>query len=160
MTRGYRLWEARLSKGFQMLDQEDDPTDFARWLRHGSTYVQPNPGGKILMEHPENAARAGDGGEPVTDPDGEEPTRKVGDRSIGESRRDTAKIAAMFTLKQLPDGHTNQARYCRNVREMGREFALIIAENTPHCADQTVAIRKVREAVLWAQEAVLREGLV
>lgn len=92
----------------------------------------------------------------------EQPTaeRRVGDRTVGETRRDTAKIQAMFALKQFPDGHTNQARYCRNIREMGREFALIIQENTPGCADQTLAIRHVRQAVLWAQEAVLREGLV
>ena len=86
--------------------------------------------------------------------------RRVGDRSIGEARRDNAKIEAMFSLKQFPDGHTNQARYCRNIREMGREFAMIISENTPGCADQTLAIRHVRQAVIWAQEAVLREGLV
>jgi hypothetical protein len=46
------------------------------------------------------------------------------------------------------------------VREFGREFAEVITDNTPRCADQTTAVRKVREAVLWATEAILREGLV
>lgn len=86
--------------------------------------------------------------------------RRPADIAIGERRTNNAKLDAMFALKQFPDGHTNQARYCRNVREFGREFAGIIAENTPVCADQTLAIRRVREAVMYAQEAVLREGLV
>ncbi len=117
-----------------------------------------------MTDRPARPEEGEPGAEPVPahHPCGDEDprVRKVGDRSIGESRRDSAKIAAMFSLKQMPDGHTNQARYCRNIREMGREFALIIAENSPSCADQTLAIRHVRQAVLWAQEAVLREGLV
>ncbi len=115
------------------------------------------------MNHPENAERAGDGGEPHHGGEpmpSEDTARRVGDRTVGDTRRDNAKIAAMFSLKQFPDGHTNQARYCRNIREMGREFAMIISDNSPSCADQTLAIRHVRQAVLWAQEAVLREGLV
>ncbi len=90
----------------------------------------------------------------------DQPTTRPADRTAGDQRRDHLKVRAMFDLKQYPAGHTNQARYCRNIREMGREFALIIMENSPRCADQTAAVRCVREAVKWAEEAVLREGLV
>jgi len=149
----YDLLTARLATGFRMLNQEDDPTDFARWLRESGPDTLPNTGGKILMsEHTEDPNRT-----PYVPA---EPVTRPADRTPGDRRRDLEKIKAMFSLQQIPDGHTNQARYARNVREMGREFAIIIAENTPVCADQTLAIRKVREAVLWAQEAILREGLV
>lgn len=96
---------------------------------------------------------------PQTDPVDPQPTRPA-DRTAGHQRRDHQKVRAMFDLRPIPEGHTNQARYLRNVREMGREFALIILENTPVCADQSAAIRCVREAVKWSEEAVLREGLV
>jgi hypothetical protein len=82
------------------------------------------------------------------------------DLTIGDRREMAKKLDLMFRLRQLPDGHTNQAKQLRAVREFGREFAEIITDNTPRCADQTTAIRTVREAVLWATEAILREGLV
>ncbi len=94
------------------------------------------------------------GGDPAVAP------VRPGDRSPGDRRRDLERVKAMFTLHQIPEGHTNQARYLRNVREMGREMALLIHENTPRCADQTTAVRCVREAVKWAEEAILRDGLV
>ena len=86
--------------------------------------------------------------------------QRPSDRSPGDIRRDGERIKQMFSLKPIPEGHTNQARYLRNIREMGREFAIIIHENSPRCADQTLAVRCVREAVKWAEEAILREGLV
>lgn len=88
------------------------------------------------------------------------PAQRPSDRSPGDIRRDGERIKQMFSLKPIPEGHTNQARYLRNIREMGREFAIIIHENSPRCADQTLAVRCVREAVKWAEEAILREGLV
>lgn len=92
--------------------------------------------------------------------EGEQQGTRPADRTPGHKRRDHEKIRLMFDLRQFPEGHTNQARYCRNVREMGREFAITIMENSPVCADQSAAIRCVREAVKWAEEAILREGLV
>lgn len=93
--------------------------------------------------------------------DQEQPTAvRPGDRTVGDQRRDAQRVREMFQLVQFPQGHTNQARYLRNVREMGREFALMILENTPRCADQSAAIRCVREAVKWSEEAILRDGLV
>ena len=40
------------------------------------------------------------------------------------------------------------------IRSAGLDLALIIHEQTPACADQTVAIRKVREAVMNANAAI------
>ena len=70
------------------------------------------------------------------------------------------KLDRMFAIRQSPEGHTNQGRYIRNVRQMGREFAQMVIENTPTCADQSAALRCIREAVNWAEDAIHMEGLV
>ncbi len=44
------------------------------------------------------------------------------------------------------------------VREAGKQLALTILEHTPAGADQTAAIRKVREAVMTANAAIACEG--
>lgn len=44
------------------------------------------------------------------------------------------------------------------IREVGRFFAQTIRNNTPESADQTAAIRKVREAVFTANCAVACGG--
>ena len=44
------------------------------------------------------------------------------------------------------------------IREAGKHFAQVILDNTPSCADQTVAIRKVREAVMVANQSIACEG--
>lgn len=82
------------------------------------------------------------------------------DRTVGERLEVNKKLDLLFRAKTYPDGQTNQARYLRNVREMGRELCQAIVENTPKCADQSAALRCVREAVLWAEEAVMRDGIV
>ncbi len=50
-----------------------------------------------------------------------------------------------------------QARYERLRRAAG-EFARTIVEETPTSADQTAAVRKVREAVMTANAAIACEG--
>lgn len=45
-----------------------------------------------------------------------------------------------------------------NVRSAGLRFARTILENTPPSADQTDAIRKVREAVMTANAAIACDG--
>lgn len=40
------------------------------------------------------------------------------------------------------------------IRAAGKEFAKTILGCTPQCADQTVAIRKIREAVMVANAAI------
>jgi hypothetical protein len=40
------------------------------------------------------------------------------------------------------------------LREAAKHFARIIQQNTPYCADQIAALRKVREAVMTANAAI------
>lgn len=40
------------------------------------------------------------------------------------------------------------------IREAGKNLATVILDNTPTTADQTAAIRKVREAVMTANAAI------
>jgi len=61
------------------------------------------------------------------------------------------KIANWFSY-HAPEGD-QQARY-QDIRHYGSEFAMSIARNTPPSADQTAAIRKVREAVMTANAAI------
>lgn len=42
----------------------------------------------------------------------------------------------------------------QNLREAGKHLALTILSNTPPGPDQTAAIRKVREAVMTANQAI------
>lgn len=44
------------------------------------------------------------------------------------------------------------------IREAGMAFAKVIVENSPASADQTAAIRKIREAVMTANQAIACEG--
>lgn len=52
-----------------------------------------------------------------------------------------------------PPFGTQTERYVA-IRDKGKELALMILELTPSCADQTAAIRKVREAVMTANAAI------
>jgi len=44
------------------------------------------------------------------------------------------------------------------IREAAKSFASVIVNNSPPSADQTVAIRRVREAVMCANAAVACKG--
>lgn len=44
------------------------------------------------------------------------------------------------------------------IRNAGMNLAEIIVENTPPSADQTAAVRKVREAVMTANAAIACQG--
>lgn len=72
----------------------------------------------------------------------------------------------MFTDEQLQDlfrYHSPEPgdpeRY-QKIRDAGYILAKVIVDNTPSCADQSVAIRKVREAVATANAAVALKGRV
>jgi hypothetical protein len=67
------------------------------------------------------------------------------------------KINEMFTY-HAPD--PNQKVRYQNIREKAKEFARVIYENTPACADQSAAIRLVREAVMTANASIALRGLV
>ena len=51
-----------------------------------------------------------------------------------------------------PDG--DDPRRYEEIRNAGKALAAVIVANTPPSADQTAAIRKVREAVMTANAAV------
>lgn len=40
------------------------------------------------------------------------------------------------------------------IREAGKAFAKVVRDNTPSSPDQTVAIRKIREAVMVANQSI------
>lgn len=44
------------------------------------------------------------------------------------------------------------------IRDAGLAFATTIVENTPPSADQTAAVRKVREAVMTANQSIACNG--
>ena len=46
------------------------------------------------------------------------------------------------------------------IRAAAKNFAQVIVDNTPSCADQTAALRKVREAVMTANASIALEGEV
>jgi hypothetical protein len=46
----------------------------------------------------------------------------------------------------------------QEIRRAGLELAQVIAANSPVCADQTAAIRKVREACMTANAAIACDG--
>ena len=46
----------------------------------------------------------------------------------------------------------------QTIRDAARVFAKIVLENTPTSADQSAAIRKIREAVMTANAAIALES--
>jgi hypothetical protein len=56
-----------------------------------------------------------------------------------------------------PPGPDDLRRY-EAVREAGKALAAAIVDNTPPSADQSAAVRKVREAVMTANAAVACGG--
>ena len=65
------------------------------------------------------------------------------------------QLKEIFTYHK-PDG--DQSRQYDNVRNAAYEFAKVILENTPPCADQTTAIRKIRESVMTANASIALGG--
>jgi hypothetical protein len=85
--------------------------------------------------------------------------KRTHERRTGERIAENQKLDQLFKVKQSPAGETNQGRYLRAVREMAREFSQVIVENTPSCPDQSAALRAVRQAALWSEEAIMRGGV-
>lgn len=54
----------------------------------------------------------------------------------------------------------NQISQYEAIRATGKVLANVILENTPKCADQSAALRKVREAVMTANAAIALNGKV
>lgn len=57
-----------------------------------------------------------------------------------------------------PPKNDEQIRAYEQIREAGKLFAIVINQSTPKCADQTAAIRKIREAVMTANAAIACGG--
>jgi hypothetical protein len=70
----------------------------------------------------------------------------------------------MITEAQLQNWFTyhkpqaDQPQMYQEIREAGLKLAEAIVANTPSSADQTAAIRKVREAVMTANAAIACQG--
>lgn len=73
----------------------------------------------------------------------------------GSAHRPGPDLDHIFTYHPPEPG--DQERYIA-IRDAGKEFARTILENTPGSADQTAAIRKVREAVMTANAAIALKG--
>lgn len=56
--------------------------------------------------------------------------------------------------------HGDQVEKYQKLRAAAREFAQVILDETPACADQQAAIRHVREAMMTANAAVALDGRV
>ena len=48
----------------------------------------------------------------------------------------------------------DQASRYEEIRTAAKAFAITVWHNTPACPDQTVAIRTIREATMWANAAI------
>lgn len=66
-----------------------------------------------------------------------------------------AQLKNWFTYHAPTDGQPDKYEA---VRSAGLEFAQIVVDNTPVSADQTAAVRKIREAVFTANAAIACNG--
>ncbi len=70
---------------------------------------------------------------------------------------DMRKLDEIFSY-HAPEG--DQPTRYGAIRHAAMEFAMVVLANTPECADQTAAVRKIREAVMTANAAIALKGLV
>lgn len=66
------------------------------------------------------------------------------------------RIENLFTYHS-PDA-AQMAKY-EAIRQAAKAFAYIICDNTPSCADQSTAIRKLRESVFCANASIALGGV-
>lgn len=64
-------------------------------------------------------------------------------------------IENWFTYHSPQEGQ--QEKY-EAIRAAGKRFATVVLRNTPSCADQSAAIRLIREAVFTANAAIACDG--
>lgn len=72
-------------------------------------------------------------------------------RGLNDMALTEEHIEAYFTYH--PPIDTDIPKYTK-IREQAKQLALTIIENTPSSADQTAAIRKLRECVMTAHAAI------
>lgn len=68
-----------------------------------------------------------------------------------------AKLPNIFSYHS-PTG-TQPSQYAA-IREAALVFATVLVDNTPACADQTAALRLLREAVMTANASIALDGAV
>lgn len=68
---------------------------------------------------------------------------------------DHNKLTKWFSPSSLPKVHQESQQGVDAIRFKARELAEAIIENTPPSADQSDAVRKVREATWAAAQAVI-----
>ena len=70
---------------------------------------------------------------------------------------DSAVLRDVFTY-HAPE--PDQIPKYNAIRDAAYEFAKVVVANTPRCADQSVAIRCIREASMVANAAIALKGLI
>jgi hypothetical protein len=89
-------------------------------------------------------------------------TKPGGERAVAATG--TRPLPSPITGKALEDWFTyhppreHQVCHYQAIRDAGLDFARAILANTPAGADQSAAIRKVREAVMTANAAIACDG--
>ncbi|MEE8241520.1 MAG: hypothetical protein V3R16_09655 [Nitrospirales bacterium] len=68
-------------------------------------------------------------------------------------------VKKMFTYHRPVTGGNQERRY-KLIRDLAMDMAETIYLNTPRCADQSAAIRKLRESVMTANAAIALDGAV
>ena len=71
---------------------------------------------------------------------------------------DKAKIEKWFSNQSLPSTELVNDAPCQELRLAAKKFADTILDNTPASADQSSAIRYVRQALQWSVEAIIHES--
>lgn len=73
------------------------------------------------------------------------------------SRTHPYDLNFIFTYQPASE---EQLKQYQAIREAARNFATVLFENSPRCADQVVAFRRIREAVMNANAAIALKGAV
>jgi hypothetical protein len=87
----------------------------------------------------------------------QDPGERVDTGGYALSAQETKFLDAAFTYH--PPGEGDPERYVA-IRTAARHLAETIILQAPACADRTVALRKVREAVMTANAAVALKGFI
>lgn len=75
----------------------------------------------------------------------------------GADQTDPAIIDQLFTYHKPEDDQP--AKY-EAIRNAAKEFAKVMVANTPKCADQSAALRHLRECVQTANASIALKGLI
>lgn len=66
---------------------------------------------------------------------------------------DNVEMKNRFTYHEPNEEQIGRHMY---IRRHGKNLAEIVEENTPACREQSLAITKIEEAVMWANAAIAR----